>query len=668
MTIPLSLLFAIVVMNATGASGNLMSLGALDFGLLVDGAVIIVENAVRRLAERREELGRDLTGHERTEVVRVATMEVRAASVFGEAIIAVVYLPILALGGLEGKLFRPMATTVLLALGGAFILSLTVVPVLTSYLVRPKRGSHETVLLRLAKRAYAPMLRNVLSWKRLTLTLTVFALAGAVALFTKLGAEFVPQLDEGDLLIEARRLPAASLSESVDTALRVERAIRKFPEVKSVVSRTGSPEIATDPMGVEASDIYIALEDRSKWPPGVTKESLGVEIMAAVSEAVPEISGAMSQPIEMRTNELVAGIRSDVGILVYGTDLDELAGLGEKIASAVKTVPGVVDVRVEQVAGLKYLRVTPDRAKLARYGLSVADVNQLTQTMAVGFPTGVVLEGERRFGIVVKTKHDFKDDLDALLGLPLKSVTGQIVPLGDVAALDFVDGPAEIARSSQSRRLTVEFNVSGRDLVSVVRDSQNAVQRALTLPVGYRLEWGGEFEHYLEAKNRLLFVVPIALTMIALLLWMAFRSLRVAAIILLNVPFAIVGGVVGLAVMRVPFSIPAGIGFVALFGVAVLNGLVLVSSARHLEEEGKEPAEATRQAALGRLRPVLMTALVASLGFLPMATSTAPGSEVQRPLAIVVIGGLVSATLLTLLVLPVILTMLGKSRRGEASA
>ncbi len=661
-TIPLSLLFAVLVMNATGASGNLMSLGAIDFGLLVDGAVIIVENAVRRLAERRGSLGRDLTADERTDVVREATMEVRAASVFGEAIIAIVYLPILALGGLEGKLFRPMATTVLLALGGAFILSLTVVPVLTSYLVRPKRVTHETILLRLAERAYAPMLRGALSWKRLTVTLTIAALAGTIALFTHLGAEFVPQLDEGDLLIEARRLPAASLSESVDTALRVERVVRKFPEVKSVVSRTGSPEIATDPMGIEASDIYIVLEDPAKWPAGVSKESLGADIMAAVDEAVPEISGSMSQPIEMRTNELVAGIRSDVGILVYGTDLEQLADLGEKIASAIRGIPGVADLRVEQVAGLKYLRVTPDRAKLARYGLSIADVNQLTQTMAVGFPTGVVLEGERRFGIVVKTLHGFKDDLDVLLGLPLKSVSGQIVPLGDVAALDFVDGPAEVARSSQSRRLTVEFNVQGRDLASVVRESQAAVQRAVTLPIGYRVEWGGQYQHYLEAKERLLFVVPIALAMIGLLLWMAFRSARSAAIIFLNVPFAVIGGVVALAVTRIPFSIPAGIGFIALFGLAVLNGLVLVSFARHLEQEGVEHIEAIRRAAEGRLRPVLMTALVASLGFLPMAMSTAPGSEVQRPLATVVIGGLISATLLTLLVLPVIYAALGGAR------
>jgi cobalt-zinc-cadmium resistance protein CzcA len=631
-----------------------MSLGAIDFGLIVDGAVIIVENAVRRLSEEQASRGRALTADERVAVVKDATLEVRSASVFGEVIIAIVYVPILALTGIEGKLFRPMATTVLLALTGAFVLSLTVVPVLTSYLVRPKSGAHETWLLRKARRLYAPALGAAMRARWVTLGVAVVALAGALVLFTRIGAEFVPQLDEGDLLVEARRLTGIALTESVATDLRLERALRRIPEVEHVVSRTGAPEIATDPMGVEQSDVYVGLRPRDAWRSGLTKDDLAKEVASATARDVPEIAGAVSQPIQMRTNELLAGVRSDVAVLLYGADLKLLADLGDRVADVIRRVPGAVDVRVEQVAGLKYLRIEPDRARLARYGLTIKDVNQVVETIAVGHSTGDVLEGERRFGLVVKTAVAFEGDLDTLRALPLKSVSGQIVPLGDVAELSFVTGPAEVSRESQSRRLAVEFNVRGRDLLSVVRDGQAAVAREVTLPVGYRVEWGGQFEHYLDARRRLSIVVPTALALIGFLLWLAFRSVRTAVVLFANVPFAIVGGVVALWIRGLPFSISAGVGFVALFGVAVLNGLVLISFARHLQERGIPSVDAIRQAAELRLRPVLMTALVASLGFLPMALSRAPGSEVQRPLATVVIGGLVSATLLTMFVLPVL--------------
>jgi cobalt-zinc-cadmium resistance protein CzcA len=659
--IPLSLLFAVIVMNAAGLSGNLMSLGAIDFGLMVDGAVIIVENAVRRLSERHNEVGRALTPTERTEVVREATLEVRSASVFGEAIIAIVYLPVLALIGIEGKLFRPMATTVLLALAGAFILSLTVVPVLTSYLVLPKRGEHETWLLRKVHALYLPAFRGAMRRRWLTVAVGVGALAGGIALFTRVGAEFVPQLDEGDLLLEARRLPGIALSESVQTDLRVQKAVRTIPEVDHVVSRTGAPEVATDPMGFEQSDIYIGLKEREQWRSGLSKEALAREISQLVEAKVPEVAGAVSQPIQMRTNELVAGVRSDVAVLLYGPDLDQLKRLGQSAADLVRNVDGTADVRVEQVAGLRYLRITPDRAKLARYGLTVEDVNRITETIAVGHSVGEVLEGERRFGIFIKTAHGFTGDLAPLRSMPLRSVSGQIVPLGDVAELSFVTGPAQVSRADQSRRLTVEFNVRGRDLLSVVEDGQNALASNLKLPTGYRIEWGGQFQHYEEAKQRLAVAVPVALSLILFLLWMAFESIRAALIIFLNVPFAIVGGVVALWLRGIPFSISAGVGFIALFGVAVLNGLVLVSFARHLEERDVSHVDAIRQAAELRLRPVLMTALVASFGFLPMALSTAPGSEVQRPLATVVIGGLVTATALTMFVLPVVYAYLGGS-------
>ena len=662
--IPLSLLFAVTLMNALGLSGNLMSLGAIDFGLLVDGAVIIVENAVRKLSERQSSQSTVLGSGERIQIIEEATLEVRAASVFGEAIIAIVYLPILALIGTEGKLFRPMAMTVLLALAGAFVLSLTLVPVLTSYFVRPRTGHHETWLLRKAHKAYLPALNAVLRRRWITLSVGIFAIAAGVIFFTQLGAEFVPQLDEGDLLIEARRLPGIALTETVKTDLRLESALVKIPEVRHAVARAGAPEVATDPMGLEQSDIYIMLKDREKWREGMTKERLGEIVAETIDQATPEIAGAVSQPIQMRTNELVAGVRSDVAALLYGRNLEELASLGDKIAAVLRTIRGAVDVRVEQVAGLRYLRVIPDRAKLARYGLSVEDVNRITETMAVGHIVGQVLEGERRFDLVIKTQHGFNGDLEALKALPLRSVSGQLVPLGDVATLALTIGPAQVSRSQQSRRLTVEFNVRGRDLLSVVQEAQQKLRKQIRLPTNYRIEWGGQFEHYQEAKTRLGWVVPLALALILFMLWLAFHSFRTTLLIFLNVPFAIVGGVIALWLRDIPFSISAGVGFVALFGVAVLNGLVLLSFARHLEEGGLGHIDAIRQAAELRLRPVLMTALVASLGFVPMAFSTAPGSEVQRPLATVVIGGLITATALTLLLLPVLYAWFGKAPRG----
>ncbi len=661
--IPLALLFAIVVMNALGISGNLMSLGAIDFGLIVDGAVIIVENAVRRLSEQRLGYGRVLSADDRVRIVEQSTLEVRSASVFGEAIIAIVYVPLLTLTGIEGKLFRPMASTVLLALLGAFILSVTFVPVLTSYVLVPSAAGHETWLVRKARERYAFGLERALRRRWITLAVAFAVVLGAGALGTTLGAEFVPQLDEGDILIEARRLPGISLSESVATSLRLEKALLEIPEVRTVITRTGSPEIATDPMGIEQSDIYVELKDPREWRPKITKADLASEVEKKMEARVPEIAGAISQPIQMRTNELVAGVRSDVAVLIYGTDLDTLKSLGEKIAESVRKVPGAADVRVEQVLGQRYLRVVPDRGKLARYGLTIADVNQLTETMSVGHRVGVVHEGERRFSIVIQMAHAFAGDVDVLRALPLRSVTGQVVPLGDVADLSFVNGPSQISRESQSRRLTVELNVRGRDMLSVVKECEAAVKRDVALPTGYRTEWGGQFEHYIEAKHRLLIVVPIALGLILFLLWLAFRSRRAALVIFLNVPFAVVGGIVALFARGLPFSISAGVGFIALFGVAVLNGLVLVSFARQLELGGAPHESAIRRAAELRLRPVLMTALVASLGFLPMAISTDPGSEVQRPLATVVIGGLVSATLLTILVLPVVYAMVGAPKK-----
>ncbi len=666
-TIPLSLLFALIAMNALGLSGNLMSLGAVDFGLIVDGAVIIVENAVRRMSERQRELGRQLEPRERLSLVESATLEVRSASVFGEAIIAIVYVPILTLTGIEGKLFRPMATTVLLALAGAFVLSLTLVPVLTSYLVKPKLGAHDTWLLRAASKLYRPALEGALRRRALAISAATLLLGGAALLFTRIGAEFVPQLDEGDMTVEVRRLPGVALSESVAMDARLQQALLRVPEVEHAVSKTGAPEVAADPMGIEQTDVFVGLHPMDKWRPGLTKAQLATELAEALEKAVPEASTAMSQPIEQRMNELEEGIRSDAAALLYGPELEVLQDRAEAIAKLLRDVPGAEDVRVEQVAGLRYLRIEPDRVKLARYGLTVADINQITETIAVGHQVGDILEGERRFGMVVKTAHGFRGDLAPLLALPLRSVTGQIVPLGDVAKLSFVTGPAQISRANQSRRIAVELNVRGRDLLSVIQDAQR-VSSSVKLPPGYRLEWGGQFEHYQEAKQRLLVVVPLALLLIGGLLWLAFRSTSAALMVFLNVPFAVVGGVLAIWLRDIPFSISSGVGFIALFGVAVLNGLVLVSFARQLEQSGETPARAIQRAAELRLRPVLMTALVASFGFLPMALSHAPGAEVQRPLATVVIGGLVSATLLTLLVLPAVYAALMKQRALTGSA
>jgi cobalt-zinc-cadmium resistance protein CzcA len=503
----------------------------------------------------------------------------------------------------------------------------------------------------------------------LTIGAALATFAAALVLFAHSGAEFVPRLDEGDLLVEARRLPGVALSESVATGMRMEAAILAIPEVLHVVTKTGAPEVATDPMGMEQSDVFITLKPRDQFRPGVTKQDLADEVSKRLARLVPEVNTAISQPIEQRTNELIAGVRSDVALIVYGRDLDVLRRIGDQLAAAISDIPGIADLRVEQIAGLRYLRVTPERGKLARYGLSVADINQLVETIAVGHATGVVLEGERRFGIVVKTGHGFNGELEPLASLPLKSVSGQMLSLGDVADLHFENGPAEVTRENQSRRLTIEFNVRGRDLLSVVEDAQREAAAEVKLPEGYRIDWGGQFDHYRGARQRLMIVVPAALALIAFMLWLAFRSARIALLIFANVPFAIIGGVFALRARELPFSISAGVGFIALFGVAVLNGLVLVAFSRQLEAQGVHPALAITRAADVRLRPVLMTALVAALGFVPMALSTAPGSEVQRPLATVVIGGVFSAMVLTLLLLPVIYALwFGRGKPPPAAA
>ncbi|HNN92873.1 MAG TPA: CusA/CzcA family heavy metal efflux RND transporter [Pseudomonadota bacterium] len=664
-TIPLSMLFALLCLKILGGSGNLMSLGAVDFGLIVDGAVIVVENVVRRLAEAQRARPSPLSADERREVVAAAATEVRAATVFGEAIIAMVYVPILSLTGIEGKLFHPMATTVLCALLGAMLCSLTIVPALCSLLLRPRPQHQDGVILRTLSRLYEPLLGLSLRRRGLALSLLAGLLLLGLGIGSRLGAEFVPQLDEGSLLVETRRLPGVALSESVAIDQRIARALRApiVPEIEHVVARAGSPALANDVMGIEESDNYLILKPHEDWRPGLTRAGLAAEIETRLAEAVPDAAIAISQPIEMRTNELVAGVKSDVAAALYGPDLSELKRLGEAVERALQGMPGVAGLRVEPSAGLNYLRIYPDRARLARYGLSLDEVSELTQSLAAGVPVGQVFEGERRFPLVVKVDASFEGTLDPLGNLPLKAATGQIVPLGDVANIVTEPGPVQVARENQSRHLRVEFNVAGRDLLSVVREAQGRVSTGVKLPPGYRVEWGGQFEHYLDARARLSVVVPLAIALILFLLWLALGALPPALVILANVPFAAVGGVLALWLRGMPFSISAGVGFIALFGVAVLNGLVLVSVSHRLEAGGLPPAEAIMQAARARLRPVLMTALVAGLGFVPMALSGAPGSEVQRPLATVVIGGLSSSTLLTLLLLPTLYSLFIRARR-----
>jgi cobalt-zinc-cadmium resistance protein CzcA len=628
LVIPLAMLFALLLMNGIGASGNLMSLGAIDFGLIVDGAVIVVENAVRRLAEARHHANRALTGDERTKIVEAASAEMLSASLFGQLIIAIVYIPILGLGGIEGKLFHPMATTVLFALGGAFLATVTLVPVLASLVLRGG-DKRDTLVMRAMNRLYHPALSGVMRRRVVALTCGVAVLAVAVLVGRQVGAEFVPKLDEGDILVEARRLPGVALSESIATDQRLQKALLEVPEVAHVVSETGAPDLANDPMGIEQTDVYIQLTPRDQWRAGWVKADIAEAVGEALETNVPELSIGLSQPIEMRTNELVAGVKSDIAIEIYGGDLVELQRVAQRVASVVRRVPGAVDVRAEQGHGLSYLRITPDRRALAQHGLTIKDVNTLTAAMAVGHRAGVVREGDRRFDIVVKLDR-VDGDLDRVRKLPLRSARGAVVPLGDVAAVETVSGPLVVNRNKLSRRIMVEANVRGRDLVSVV----------------------------------LQLVVPLALLAILFLLWRAFGRGKPALLIFLNIPFAIIGGVLALAVRGLPFSISAGVGFVALFGVAVLNGLVLVSFARQLEAAGRAAHDAIAEAARQRLRPVLMTALVAALGFIPMALSTAPGSEVQRPLATVVIGGLGSATFLTLLLFPAVYSLAHRRRRA----
>jgi cobalt-zinc-cadmium resistance protein CzcA len=661
LAIPLSMLFAFCGMLAGGISGNLMSLGAIDFGLVVDGSVVMIENIVRRLA------GRDKQSEPVTEIVRRAAVEVGRPVTFAVGIIIIVYLPILTLTGTEGRMFRPMAWTVVFALAGSLLVALTVMPVLASFAFRKGIAERETWIISFLRRHYRPTLSWAFRWRWLVACAALVAVVGAVALFSSLGGEFLPTLDEGDVVVQTLRLQSSSMTHSIEAGLEVERVLREFPEVERVVTRIGSPEVATDVMGIELSDVFISLKPKKEWTTGRTKQEF-VEVMAeTLEQRVAGMGFSFTQPIEMRFNELIAGVRSDVAVRVFGDDLDVLERLGGEIATLLRRVPGAADVRADQVQGLPVLRIVLDHARAARYGIPVDDILGAVQSIRAGRVVGVVMDGVRRYDIVVKFALPLQADLDAIRNLPVMDPDGHPVPLAQLAEIRVEEGPAQISREFGQRRLNVEANVRGRDLESFVREARAVLDANLEKPDGYYLEWGGAFEQLERGRSRLLVVVPIALLAIFVLLYGAFGSVRCALLIFTGVPFAAVGGVLALWARGIPFSISAGVGFIALFGVAVLNGVVMVSAIRRLQAEGRELREAVELGASERLRPVLMTALVASLGFLPMALSSSAGAEVQRPLATVVIGGLISSTLLTLVVLPTLYAWVGAAGRSSTS-
>ena len=658
--IPLAMLFAISLMNLFGVSGNLMSLGAIDFGLIVDGAVIIVEAILHRLHHSgvAPPVSGELTQMEMDNQVYTASSKIRSSAAFGEIIILIVYLPILALVGIEGKMFRPMAQTVIFAILGAFILSLTYVPMMSALVLSKKTIFKKNVsdhIMDFFHSIYGPTIRFALKSKTLIIGASLGLLAVSIVVFMSMGGEFIPTLDEGDFAIETRVLTGSSLSETVDATLKAEKILLKFPEVTQVIAKIGSGEVPTDPMPVEAADMMVILKDRDEWTSAETREELA-EKMTEALEVIPGVTFGFQQPIQMRFNELMTGAKQDVVVKVYGEDLDELSRQADKIGKLVNTVDGAVELYVEKVTGLPQILINFDRDRIAQFGLNIEDVNQVIETAFAGEKAGLVYEGERSFDMVVRLGEENRRDIEDVRGLYIGTPDGNQIPLEQVADVAFKIGPNQIQRDDAKRRITIGFNVRNRDVETVVEELRSKIETQIKLPAGYYTTYGGTFQNLIEARARLLIAVPIALFLIFALLYFTFRSFKQSLLIFTAIPLSAIGGhhwhcgCVGM-----PFSISAGVGFIALFGVAVLNGIVLIGYFNQLKEEGMTNLEEiVLKGTNVRLRPVIMTALVASLGFLPMALSSSSGAEVQKPLATVVIGGLISATLLTLLVLPVL--------------
>ena len=662
LVIPLSMLFAITGMASNKVSGNLMSLGAIDFGLIVDGAVIVVENTLRRLGLAQQRLGRLLTIEERLNEVVISTREVFKPAVFGVFIIMLVYLPIFALSGVEGKMFHPMAFTVVAALLGALIFSVTFVPAAVAILVRGKVKEKENGLMLLAHKLYQPVLNLSLKIPVIMVVAASVFVVYSASQITKLGTEFLPQLDEHDMAIHALRIPGTGLEQAIGMQKQLEDEISEFSEVETVFAKIGTPEIATDPMPPNVADTFVMLKPREQWPdPTKPKDVLVDEIRMAI-EKVPGNKYELTQPIEMRFNELIAGVRSDVAIRIYGDDLDTLAVLGANVETLLRQVDGGKDVRIEQMKGLPMISVEPQRDHLALLGLTVVDIQNALQTATSGRQTGLIYEGDRRFKLVVRMDETYSRDIKALAQIPVAIPDNanpdlSYVPLGEVADIKEIQGPSQINRESGKRNVVVTANVEGRDLGSFIAETQELMRSQLDLPSGYWLGYGGTFEQLQSAIGRLSILVPLTLLLILMLLYSAFNSLRDSLVVFTGVPLALTGGVMALIFRDMSLSISAIVGFIALSGVAVLNGVVMLSFIRELREKGETLLVAIQQGASQRLRPVLMTALVASLGFVPMAINTGAGAEVQRPLATVVIGGIVSSTLLTLVVLPALYLM-----------
>jgi len=646
LAIPLSMLFATSVMAATGVTASLMSLGAIDFGLIVDSSVIMIENCIRRLSHNNG-------SKSHLEVVRDAAIEVRKPTMFGELIIAVVYLPILALQGTEGKLFRPMALTVLFALAGSLILSLTLMPVLAMMFLPKQMQEREVWLIRAIKSLYRPVVERAVRYPRFTCAMAFALLLASMPVALQLGAEFMPRLEEGDLLIEVVRLPSATLEDSLRMSTRIENILKAFPEVKTVFCKTGRTEIANDVMGVHQTDVWVILKEVESWPTHKTRDELIAEMSVALGDQVPGVKIGFSQPIEMRVDELVAGVKADVAVLLYGDDLEVLGRKGKEIEELLRHIPGAADVKADYQANIPTLRIEAKPDRLAAYGIDSSEVMNAVATIG-GYEVGQILEGRARFPIMARYPQRWREEATLLEQIPVSEVGGRQIPLGELADVILEETPPGIDHEANRRRTYVSVNVRNRDVASFVFEAQRAIKQNIKLPVGYSLRWGGDFENLQTASRRLAIITPVVLLLIFLLLYSTFKSSRLALLIFMAVPIAASGGILALAARGMPFSISAGVGFIALFGVAVLNGLVWVSGAEHLRAEGVEPHAAARETAMIRLRPVLMTAMVASFGFLPMALSTTAGAEIQRPLASVVIGGLITSTLLTALVLPAI--------------
>ena len=663
MVIPLSMLMTITGMVESKVSGNLMSLGALDFGLIVDGAVIIVENCLRRLALYQHEKNELPDLKTRLEIVRNATIEVIRPGVFGVIIITIVYIPIFALSGIEGKMFHPMAFTVVTALISALILSLTVVPASIALFVRGKVSEKQNLLMRIITMLYEPTLRMALNLRWAVVTLAIGLVLLAVLQASRMGTEFIPNLDEGDIALHALRIPGTSLTQAIKMQSLLESRIKTIPEVSHVFTKIGTSDVATDPMPPSVADTFLIMKDRSKWPdPGKSKSILIKELESAI-ENIPGNRYEITQPIQMRFNELISGVRSDLAVKLYGDDLDLLVELSKQIESVVSKVNGAADVRTEQATGLPMLTIVPDRERLSYFGLDIEDIHEVLRTAMAGKHAGQIFEGDKRFELVVRLPETLRTNLEVLSQLKIElpfmknektsnSNLTKVIPLSEVADITFNTGPNQISRENGKRRVFVTANVRGRDLGSFVGDVQSAVSQEISLPEGYWLDYGGTFEQLISASNRLSLIVPLTLIAILGLLFMAFNSVKDALLIFTGVPLALTGGVAALALRDLPLSISAAVGFIALSGIAVLNGVVMLSFIRDLRLKNMPLDQAIIEGALIRLRPILMTALVASLGFIPMALNVGTGAEVQRPLATVVIGGIISSTLLTLLVLP----------------